>query len=232
MARKNKCIAFFDVDETLIATKSMFDFLGFLGDREAAIDGAAITAEMQRLNKEGVDRASINVRFWRHFSGLRSATVQSLAREWFAERQGKSSRFYIPSGLDRLEFHRSRDDVIAFVSGSACVILEPVARQLGAEYILATRLVENDGIYNGEILPPVMIGVGKQVAAQQLARSLNINLADCHAYGDHWTDLPLLEAVGHSTAIGMTGELANIARARGWSVLPGLEEFKREGAAA
>lgn len=227
-----KCIAFFDVDETLIAAKSMFDFLGFLGERDASIDAGAITAEMRLRSERGEDRASINLRFWQHFSGLHSDTVRVRAAEWLAVRREAVPDFLVPSGLERLEHHRSRGDVVAFVSGSACDILAPLARHLGADHVLATRLLEQDGIYTGGTHPPVMIGEGKQSAARQLARSLNCRLADCYAYGDHPSDLPLLEIVGHPTAIGATGDLAEIARARGWPVLPGIETVGTEGRAA
>ncbi len=225
-------IAFFDVDETLIATKSMFDFLGFLGDRDTAIDAPAITAEMRRRSEDGESRTSINLRFWRNFAGLDANATRAGAAEWFTLRQETNPHFFIRSGVERLNFHRARGDVTAFVSGSACDILDPVARQLGTDHILATRLVEQDGVYTGDILPPVMIGDGKQAAARQLALSLEIDLGDCHAYGDHPSDLPLLEIVGHPAVIGATGELAEIARKRGWPVLPGIETLDMEGTAA
>lgn len=232
MAQNDRSIAFFDVDETLIAVKSMFDFLAFLGDREASIDAAAITAEMRQRSENGEDRASINLRFWQNFAGHCAETIRICAGEWFAIRRDMNPNFFVPAGMERLDHHRSRGDIIALVSGSACDILEAVARHLGADHVLATRLVEEDGIYTGAILPPVMIGQGKQIAARKLALSLGSDLASCHGYGDHLSDLPLLEIVGHPTAIGASGDLAETARRRGWPVLPGIETLKREGTAA
>ncbi|MFT3690225.1 HAD family hydrolase [Paenirhodobacter sp.] len=232
MSSSTRRIAFFDVDETLIATKSMFDFLGFLGEREASIDARAITDEMRRRSADGEDRASINLRFWEHFAGLDAEATRARAADWFTMRRETNSSLFIPSGVERLNFHRARGDTIAFVSGSARDILDPVARHLGADHVLATRLVEQNGRYTGAILPPVMIGEGKQTAARQLAQSLEIGLADCHGYGDHPSDLPLLEIVGHPAVIGAEGELAETARKRGWPVLPGIETLRMEGTAA
>ncbi|MFT3972211.1 MAG: haloacid dehalogenase-like hydrolase [Amaricoccus sp.] len=98
--------------------------------------------------------------------------------------------------------------------------------------MIATRLEEQGGIYTGAIEPPVMIGDGKQTSARRLALALGVDLADCFGYGDHLSDLPLLEVVGHPTAIGADSELAEIARRRGWPVLPGIEALRAEGAAA
>jgi hypothetical protein len=44
-------------------------------------------------------------------------------------------------------------------------------------------------------------------------------LADCRAYSDSITDLPLLEAVGHPTAVNPDRALRRIAEERGWPIL-------------
>ena len=46
-----------------------------------------------------------------------------------------------------------------------------------------------------------------------------MDLADCHAYGDSISDLPLLELVGHPVAVNADFRLAREARRRGWLTL-------------
>lgn len=227
-------IAFFDVDETLIATKSMFEFLGFLGRRLPSVEAEAIIADVRCLAAAGVDRTAVNLAFWRGFAGLSRDAVRRAARLWVEERCAAAEPFFVPAGLDRLETHQRRGDRIALVSGSAIDILQPLAERLGIDGgdILATRLMAPGGIYSGEIVPPVMIGTGKRDAAAALARSAGADLADCHAYGDHISDLPMLELAGHPAVVGTRGELADIARRRGWPILPGhLDAHNKEAAA-
>lgn len=224
MASEANVIAFFDVDETLIATKSMFDFVEYLDRRRGLIDAQAVIAVIRRLSWQGVGRARVNVAFWQNFAGMDRSVIQEAAREWADEKCRQAEPFFVPSGLARLRRHQDEGHHVALVSGSACDILEPLARHLAVPGLLATRLVAEAGLYSGEVLPPVMIGDGKRQAAAALAASRAVDLARCYAYGDHVSDLPLLDLVGHPHVIGRHGDLARFGRLRGWPVLPGPAE--------
>lgn len=76
-----------------------------------------------------------------------------------------------------------------------------------------------------------MIGEGKAQAASTLAAQLKAELRNCFAYGDHISDLPLLNLVGHPVAVGEEGALGDHARGLGWPVLS-TSEFSTAGAAA
>ena len=58
-----------------------------------------------------------------------------------------------------------------------------------------------------------MIGQAKADAAGELMARHRIDPRDCHAYGDHSSDLPLLEQVGHPVVVG-GGDPALIRHAR------------------
>lgn len=48
-----------------------------------------------------------------------------------------------------------------------------------------------------------------------------VDPAACVAYGDHASDLPMLDAVGHAVVVGDDPVLIALAAARSWDVLPG-----------
>ena len=54
---------------------------------------------------------------------------------------------------------------------------------------------------------------------RELAEAAGYDLADCYAYSDSITDLPMLEAVGHPAAVNPDRALRRAARERGWPVL-------------
>jgi len=57
------------------------------------------------------------------------------------------------------------------------------------------------------------------VRIRQLAAERGYELADSYACSDSITDLPMLEAVGHPTAVNPDRALRRAATQRGWPVL-------------
>ena len=75
------------------------------------------------------------------------------------------------------------------------------------------------GAFTGELAEPPLSADGRASLAARLAAEHGVDLADCHAYGDSVSDLPLLELVGHPVAVNPDFRLAREARRRGWSTL-------------
>ncbi|MGO4449518.1 HAD family hydrolase [Phyllobacterium sp. TAF24] len=216
---KKTAIAFFDVDETLIRTKSMFAFLKFFDMTFQSINADAIIDELRQRSHMGVNRAIINRAYWQAYRGLNRQTVRVAAHEWVKHQIQTGEDFFIQQTIDRLRQHQNQEHIIVLVSGSGVDLLEPISSILGADYTLATQLCEENGYYTGDISSPVMIGDGKAVAASALAGQLCIRTGDCFAYGDHISDLPLLNLVGFPTAVGEDDELIRHAKCHEWPII-------------
>ncbi|WP_408066659.1 HAD-IB family hydrolase [[Mycobacterium] crassicus] len=109
-----------------------------------------------------------------------------------------------------------RDVVVVSASGEE--IVAPIARALGATHAMATRMVVADGKYTGEIAF-YCYGEGKVQAIRELAAREGYPLEHCYAYSDSITDLPMLQAVGHPSAVNPDRGLRKEAIANGWPVL-------------
>jgi hypothetical protein len=97
-------------------------------------------------------------------------------------------------------------------------MVEPIGEMLGVDRVVATRMVTVDGHYTGEI-DFYAYGENKAVALRQVAAESGYDLADCYAYSDSVTDLPMLSAVGHPTAVNPDRALRKAAAEHGWPVL-------------
>jgi HAD superfamily hydrolase (TIGR01490 family) len=204
-------LVFSDVDETLITVKSMFDFLHYQLVRRQSVAGEEeyerIMAVVRRLASDGTPRADINRFYYRHYAGESVEAIGRLAEDWFAERTASGVGFYIESTRQALIAHRAAGATVVLVSGSFLPLLDPLAHAVGADAVLCTRPLVAEGRYTGEVETPV-IGVGKESAVRRMLESRpDVDPHDCWAYGDHVSDLPMLDLVGHPVAVGEDEEL-------------------------
>ncbi|MEV0677295.1 HAD-IB family hydrolase [Actinosynnema sp. NPDC050436] len=114
--------------------------------------------------------------------------------------------------------HKADGHDVVVVSASGEELVAPISAMVGANRSVGTRMVVSDGRYSGDV-DFYCAGENKAVAAKQLADEHDYDLARCFAYSDSITDLPLLEVVGHPTAVNPDRALRKVAAQRGWPVL-------------
>ena len=117
-----------------------------------------------------------------------------------------------------IEQHRNSDVDVIIISSSGTEVVEPIGARLGVDLAIGTQMEIVDGVYTGEILF-YAYGEGKADAMRELAEARGYNLAECFAYTDSHTDLPMLELVGHPVAVNPDSDLRTIAAEREWPIL-------------
>jgi HAD superfamily hydrolase (TIGR01490 family) len=213
--------AFFDLDRTLIAGSSAFVFgiaawrADVVPTREFVRD--AIGAVTFRLRGAGDDAVgAVRERILRAVIGRRQQDILDL-NETVLPKLLESVR---PEARKLLDLHHARGRRTYIVSAAPVELVEPLAQALGMTGGLGTRgVVDEDGIYTGELAGPFCYGPGKVEAIEDLARWEGFDLSRCFAYSDSASDLPMLDAVGHPVAVNPDAELGAIAAERGWPVV-------------
>lgn len=211
--------AFFDVDETLIAVKSMFDFLDLYLDGSASAPDpgrAARIAEFRALARDGqAPREEVNRAYYRIYAGERADRLAELGRTWFGRRR-RGVGFVLAPVVATLIRHRLAGHRIVLVSGSMPACLDPLAAALGADDVACARPVADaTGVLTGEIAEPV-IGAGKRRAVREVAARRDLSLPLSFGYADHPSDLPMLTLLGHPVAVGAHPGLVAHADRHGW----------------
>jgi HAD superfamily hydrolase (TIGR01490 family) len=202
---------FSDLDETLIRCKSMFDFLSFYLTRrhgpEGARRAAAVRDDLAALAAAGVPREAASRTYYRAWAGEPASGVAREGTRWHQERSADGG-FYVPGTRAALARHRAEGAAVVLVSGAFPAVLGPVAREVGAAGVLCTAPEERDGVLTGELVGAPMLGEAKRDAVRALLRAdPHIDPADCFAYGDHISDLPMLTEVGHPVVVGTDQKL-------------------------
>jgi HAD superfamily hydrolase (TIGR01490 family) len=219
-----RAAAFFDLDKTVIAKSSTLAFgrpffQGGLINRRAVLKGAYAQFVFSLAGADAVQMERMRSQITAMTTGWDVAVVHDIVRETLHE---IVDPLVYAEAADLIEAHRAAGREIVIVSSSGAEMVAPIGEMLGVDRVVATRMVTVDGRYTGEI-DFYAYGENKAVAMRELAAEQRWELADCWAYSDSVTDLPMLEAVGHPTAVNPDRGLRKVAAERSWPVL----EFSR-----
>lgn len=212
--------AFFDLDKTIIAKSSVMAFSrpfhqGGLITRRAVLKSAY--AQFVFL-VGGADHDQME-RMREYLSALcRGWDVQQV-REIVAETlHDMIDPIIYDEAASLIEEHHAAGRDVVIVSSSGAEVVEPIGEMLGADRVVATRMVVEEGRYSGEI-DFYAYAENKAAAVRDLAASEGYDLSRSYAYSDSVTDLPMLEEVGHPYVVNPDRGLRREAVARGWPVL-------------
>lgn len=122
------------------------------------------------------------------------------------------------AGRKAVARHQEAGDFVAIVTGATPYVAAPLARELGIEHVVATKLEVADGRFTGQVTRPMSYGKGKIELATRLGAEHGFALDEATFYSDSITDLPLLEAVQTPIVINPDARLRRIAQKRGWPV--------------
>lgn len=114
--------------------------------------------------------------------------------------------------------HQAAGRDVVLVSASGEEMVRPIGALLGVTDVIATRMGIVDGRYSGEV-EFYAAGANKVEGVTAMAKERGYDLAECFAYSDSSSDLPLLECVGHPSAVNPDRLLRRTAVESGWPVL-------------
>src|SRR5215217_498845 len=215
-----RAAAFFDLDKTVIAKSSALAFgrpffNGGLINRRAVLKAAYAQFVFSLQGADAQQMERLRSQITAMCTGWDAATVHEIVRETLNE---IVDPLVYAEAADLIEEHRAAGREIVIVSSSGAEVVEPIGEMLGVDRVVATRMVTEDGRYSGEI-EFYAYGENKAEAMRELAAAGGYDLADCYAYTDSITDLPMLFAVGHPTAVNPDRGLRKAALENGWPVL-------------
>ncbi|HEX3424614.1 MAG TPA: HAD-IB family hydrolase [Acidimicrobiales bacterium] len=210
--------AFFDLDKTVIAKASIAAFgrpfyRHGLVSRRSLIRGLWAHLIYLHLGASEEKLARIRESTLALTRGWDQTQVEAIVAEALAE---VVEPIIYAEALDLIELHRAAGRRVYLISASPAEIVEPLGRYLGVTHVIASRArVDGAGRYTGE-MDVYAYGPFKADLIRKAAEGDGIDLAASFAYSDSYTDLPMLEVVGHPVAVNADRPLARVARERDW----------------
>ncbi len=212
--------AFFDLDRTLIAGSSAFEFgraaykAGLLNRRQLARDAwENVLFRLKGSTDERTD--ALKRRIGEALAGTEVRDLQRLAPAVLA---GILPRLY-PQMLAIAYGHQDAGRPIFICTAASQEIAELMAVVLTFDGAVGSVSEVLDGRYTGREGGPFTYREGKAQAIRELAERERIDLAASYAYSDSESDEPMLRLVGHPVAVNPDAPLGRTAVREGWEVL-------------
>jgi HAD superfamily hydrolase (TIGR01490 family) len=212
--------AFFDLDKTIIAKSSVLAFgrpfyQGGLINRRAVLRSAYAQFVFALA---GADHDQIE-RMRQYLTSMCTGWDVAQVREIVSETlHDIIDPIVYDEAVELIAMHKAAGRDVVIVSTSGEEVVGPIGAMLGADEVIATRMVVADGKYTGEI-ELYAYGPEKSVAVLDLAKRRGYDLSKSYAYSDSVTDLPMLEAVGHPFVVNADRALRKIATEHDWPAL-------------
>ena len=213
--------SFFDVDGTLVRTNLLHPTVFYLTNQPNPIRSLvsvarALAGAPRMAIAEMVDRRRFNELLFSAYAGISRDRLDILGDEAFDATMRKA---VYPGARDLVQRCRAEGHEVVLVSGALDLLMTRLAAHLGATGFIANRLEFKDGYATGKLVRPVVAGPEKARLIREWAKARAVDLADCFAYSDSYSDVPMLSVVGHPCAINPDLRLGQLARTYAWPVI-------------
>jgi HAD superfamily hydrolase (TIGR01490 family) len=215
-------LTLFDLDNTLLAGDSDYEWGQFLVDRGvlARADYEAQNARFFEQYKAGT--LDIHEYLFFALGPLAAHTPQDLARWHEAFMRERIRPMILPRARALVAERLAAGDLCAVVTATNSFVTAPIAREFGLPHLVATEPEAAAGRFTGRVAGTPCFREGKLRRVDEWLAGLGrrfADFADSGFYSDSHNDLPLLERVRHPVAVDPDPQLAAVAAQRGWPVI-------------
>ncbi len=215
-----KNLAIFDLDNTILNGDSDYSWIKFLIDI-----GYVDKQEYEKKNQYFYDKyyeGNLDYDEWAEFA---LSTIKEKKPEDIADLLDKFLSLVIEPminiyALRLLHNHHHNNDLMLLASATNSVIVNPIAKRLGFENIVATEVEIIDGVYSGKVQDIPALGEGKlQKVIEWMSISGIHDFKNTTFYSDSINDFPLLSVVKNPIAVNPDNKLREECEKRSWKII-------------
>jgi len=216
----NQRLVLFDLDNTLLAGDSDFEWAQFL------IEQSVLDREVyEARNQSFYDQYRAGTLDIHAFLDFQLKPLSRHPREQLAAwRREFMERKILPLIREKARslVERHRGDLRVVITATNSFVTAPIAREFGIAELIATEPEEQNGEFTGAVRGIPCFREGKVANLEAWLARRGSSLATCPEswfYSDSLNDLPLLERVSHPVAVDPDETLRAHAGRRGWPII-------------
>jgi HAD superfamily hydrolase (TIGR01490 family) len=213
-------LALFDLDNTLLAGDSDFEWAQFLIE-QGVLDRELYEARNQAFYDQ-YKAGTLDIREFLDFQ------LKPLARhrrhvleQWHQEFMERKIRPIIRDSARAL-VDKHRSDLRVIITATNSFVTAPIAREFGIDNLIATDPEQRDGEFTGKVRGTPCFRDGKVERLEQWLNEQGHALGTFHEswfYSDSLNDLPLLTRVTHAVAVDPDETLRAHAEKARWPII-------------
>ena len=215
-------LALFDLDNTLLAGDSDYEWGQFLVDQ-----GVLDAAEYEAQNREYYEQYVAGTLDIHEFLGFALRPLAEHGPEELARWHAEFMRARILPIISRaaralVTQHVDSGDLCAIVTATNSFVTRPIAAEFRVAHLIATEPESVNGRFTGRVAGTPCFREGKVERVADWLGGLGVafkSFASSTFYSDSHNDLPLLERVTAPVAVDPDPQLEAEAARRGWRVM-------------
>ncbi len=215
-------LALFDLDNTLLAGDSDFQWAQFL------IEQRALDRELHEArNLEFYEQYKAGTLDIHEFLDFQLKPLARHSRSqldaWHREFMTKKILPLIAPGARKLiERHQLDGDLCIIITATNSFVTAPIAQALGIDNLIATEPEKKNGEFTGQVSGVPCFREGKITRLEDWLNQHNLtwlSFLQSWFYSDSLNDLPLLGKVTHPVAVDPDATLKSYAEEHGWPII-------------
>lgn len=215
-------LALFDLDNTLLAGDSDFEWAQFLIE-QGVLDQEVYEARNQAFYDQ-YKAGTLDIHEFLDFQLKPLARhARSQLNAWHREfMQHKILPIVTVKGRELVNQYLREADLVAIVTATNSFVTRPIAQEFGVEHLIATEPEQVNGEFTGGVSGTPSFREGKIARLDAWLASRGIHWSDVtesRFYSDSLNDLPLLQRVSHPVAVDPDPTLKAHAEQHGWPVI-------------
>jgi HAD superfamily hydrolase (TIGR01490 family) len=215
-------LALFDLDNTLLAGDSDFQWAQFL------IEQRALDRELHEArNLEFYEQYKAGTLDIHEFLDFQLKPLARHSRSqldaWHREFMTQKILPLIAPGARKLiERHQLDGDLCIIITATNSFVTAPIAQALGIDNLIATEPEQKNGEFTGQVSGVPCFREGKITRLEDWLNQHNLtwlSFLQSWFYSDSLNDLPLLGKVTHPVAVDPDATLKSYAKENGWPII-------------
>jgi HAD superfamily hydrolase (TIGR01490 family) len=211
--------AVFDLEGTVVASNLVESYLWARLSAMPRSRWPGELADLARslpryLRAERRDRGDFVRAFLRRYEGAAEEQLRELVGDVLGD---ALLQRVMPQAARRIRRHRAAGHRTVLITGAIDVLVESLSGLF--DEVIASRMHTRDGVLTGYLTAPPLVDEARAAWLRRYAPENGVDLSGSYAYGDSYSDRPLLELVGNPAAVNPDPALYVHAKQRHWPIL-------------